>query len=43
MRKLPDLETYLEGLIADGETDEGRLTVNGLKYLKSRGPTKDNS
>jgi len=29
-RKLPALETDLEGLVADGETDEGRLTVNGL-------------
>ena len=33
-RKLPELETYLEGLVADGETDEDRLTVSGLCFLK---------
>jgi hypothetical protein len=33
-RKLPALETHLEGLVADGENDEGRLTVNGLTFLK---------
>jgi hypothetical protein len=33
-RKLPTLETHLEGLVADGETDEGRLTVNGLTFLR---------
>ncbi len=33
-RKLPALETYLEGLVADGETDVDRLTVNGLAFLK---------
>ena len=33
--KLPDLETYLEGLIADGETDEDRLTLSGLAFLKA--------
>jgi hypothetical protein len=32
--KLPELETYLEGLVAEGETDEGRLTVSGLTFLK---------
>ena len=32
-RRLPDLETYLEGLVADGEDDEGRLTVAGLTFL----------
>jgi hypothetical protein len=31
-RKL--LETLLEGLVADGETDENRLTVCGLSFLK---------
>ena len=33
-RKLPELETHLEGLVADGETDEERLTVSGLVFLK---------
>jgi len=33
-RKLPELETYLEGLVADGETDEHRLAVSGLSFLK---------
>jgi hypothetical protein len=33
-RKLPELETYLEGLVAEGETDEDRLTVSGLSFLK---------
>jgi hypothetical protein len=33
-RKLSELETYLEGLVADGETDEDRLTVSGLSFLK---------
>ncbi len=28
------LETLLEGLVADGETDENRLTVSGLSFLK---------
>lgn len=32
--KLPELETYLEGLVADGEIDEDRLTVSGLTFLK---------
>jgi hypothetical protein len=35
-RKLPELETHLEGLVADGETDEDRLTVSGLSFLKRR-------
>ncbi|WP_029582664.1 hypothetical protein [Bradyrhizobium sp. URHD0069] len=33
-RKLPELETYLESLVANGETDEDRLTVSGLSFLK---------
>ena len=33
-RKLPELETYLEGLVAEGETDEDRLIVSGLSFLK---------
>jgi len=33
-RRLPDLETHLEGLVADGETDEQRLTISGLTFLK---------
>jgi hypothetical protein len=33
-RKLPELETHLEGLVAEGETDENRLTVSGLSFLK---------
>jgi hypothetical protein len=33
-RKLPELETYLEGLVAEGETDEDRLTVSGLSFVK---------
>jgi hypothetical protein len=33
-RRLPELETYLEGLVADGETDEERLTVSGLTFLQ---------
>ena len=32
--KLPELETYLEELVADGETNEDRLTVSGLTFLK---------
>jgi hypothetical protein len=32
-QRLPDLEAYLEGLVADGEDDEGRLTVAGLTFL----------
>ena len=33
-RRLSALETYLEGLVADGEIDENRLTVRGLRFLK---------
>jgi hypothetical protein len=33
-RKLPELETYLEGLVANGETDEDRLTLCGLSFLE---------
>ena len=33
-RKLPELESYLENLVADGETDEDRLTISGLSFLK---------
>jgi hypothetical protein len=31
---LPELETYLESQVADGETSETRLTYNGLCFLK---------
>jgi hypothetical protein len=31
---LPELETYLEGEVANGETSETRLTYNGLCFLK---------
>jgi hypothetical protein len=33
-RKLPALETYLEGLVAKGETSEDQLTVSGLTFVK---------
>jgi hypothetical protein len=33
-RVLPELETYLEGEIAAGETSETRLTFDGLCFLK---------
>ena len=33
-RKLPELETHLEGLVAEGETSEDRLTVSGLTFVK---------
>jgi len=33
-RVLPELETYLEGEIAAGETNETRLTFDGLCFLK---------
>jgi hypothetical protein len=33
-RKLPALETHLEGLVADGETNEERLAVSGLAFVK---------
>ena len=32
--------TYLESLVADGEDDEGRLTVAGLTYF-SRSPSEN--
>lgn len=35
-RKLPELETYLEGLVAEGETSEERLTVSGLTFVKQQ-------
>jgi hypothetical protein len=35
-RKLPELETHLEGLVARGETDQNRLTVSGLSFLKRK-------
>jgi hypothetical protein len=31
---LPELETFLESQVADGETSETRLTYNGLCFLK---------
>jgi hypothetical protein len=33
-RALPELETFLEGEVAKGETRETRLTYDGLCYLK---------
>ena len=33
-RALPELETYLESQVANGESSETRLTYNGLCYLK---------
>jgi hypothetical protein len=36
-RKLPELETHLEGLVAEGEINEDRLTVSGLAFLKQAG------
>jgi len=33
-RALPELETYLEEQIADGETSETRLTYSGLCFLR---------
>jgi hypothetical protein len=33
---LPELETYLEGEVARGETSETRLTYNGLCFLKQK-------
>jgi hypothetical protein len=33
-RKLPELETYLEGLVAEGEISEERLTMSGLTFVK---------
>ncbi len=34
-RMLPDLETYLEGKVASGETSETRLTYHGLVFLRA--------
>lgn len=34
-QRLPDLKTYLEGLIAAGEDDEGRLTVADLTSIEN--------
>jgi hypothetical protein len=36
-RKLPELETHLEMLVAEGETSEERLTVSGLNFVKQAG------
>jgi len=33
-RALPELETFLEGEVASGETSETRLTYDGLCYLR---------
>jgi hypothetical protein len=33
-RALPELETFLEGEVADGETSETRLTYDGLRHLR---------
>jgi hypothetical protein len=33
-RALPELETFLESEVADGETRESRLTYDGLCYLR---------
>jgi len=33
-RALPELETFLEGEVANGETRETRLTYDGLCYLR---------
>jgi hypothetical protein len=33
-RRLPELETHLEALVAEGETSEERLAVSGLAFLK---------
>jgi hypothetical protein len=33
-RALPELETFLEGEVAKGETRETRLTYDGLCYLR---------
>jgi hypothetical protein len=35
-RALPDLETFLEAEVANGETSESRLTFDGLCYLQRR-------
>ncbi|MBR1274724.1 hypothetical protein [Bradyrhizobium sp. AUGA SZCCT0283] len=33
-RKLPELENHLEGLVAEGETSDERLTVSGLSFVR---------
>ena len=33
-RALPDLETFLEAEVAQGEVSQSRLTFDGLCYLK---------
>jgi hypothetical protein len=33
-RKLAELETHLEELVAEGETSEERLTISGLTFVK---------
>jgi hypothetical protein len=33
-RRLAELETHLEELVAEGETNEDRLAVSGLTFLK---------
>lgn len=33
-RALPELETFLEEEVANGETSESRLTYDGLCFLK---------
>jgi len=33
-RALPELETFLEGEVANGKTSETRLTYDGLCYLR---------
>lgn len=33
-RRLPELETHLEELVADGETSEERLAVRGMTFVK---------
>lgn len=33
-RRLPELETHLEELVADGETSEERLAVHGITFVK---------
>jgi hypothetical protein len=33
-RKLPQLETHLEALVAEGEINEDRLTERGLAFIR---------
>ncbi|MBR0750903.1 hypothetical protein JQ604_01820 [Bradyrhizobium jicamae] len=35
-RALPELETFLESKVADGESSESMLTSDGLRYLRRR-------